>query len=578
MSEIIQADQHRFSARRIKEVPRWLLEISPAQESYTNHGILAELYNSSRGLYQYLMRDVFSEETKSSSLYRQFQNGYTRYVIWAHDYGAHDGELDTRLQDSQRPYNLTLKVLIRIGSILQNIYSTHTTLKSDRKLQVLFQDISAVVDGGLYKFIHHFDHSDDESDMSDDDDLLINEEDPVADDEALRHAIEELLVEIGYLSDLGPILEEPVPDHPTEEPPPFKIDDTEGPTRYFVNRVLSRFPKCNHKLANTLGKANWSSTIRLLAKRKAALEPGPTNVDMDNPVGETPRFKDSALGSSLPTGFHTDPILHTSSYETTLISYCEDGTTRARIPPLPSDIDEGQFFPCITCGRNIEKRDIKSWKRHLLADLQPWVCCQTSCPCESTFMNREEWVAHLYRGQKDHPEWDEKTCPLCQTVITEGGRAALSHVARHLEEISLAAVPCYPKDDDDHDSYDDERTGSEISSSIIAASLKLFGFGHKPTKKSLTKTSPSTENIASKAEKEESQSKTGHISSTNAADEAVDDTAWMAMKPPCPNPRSARYWYCCSCNFGPMTVETTRDCVYCLQHRRCASCTQPIEI
>ncbi|KAK6949935.1 hypothetical protein Daesc_008258 [Daldinia eschscholtzii] len=503
MSEIIQTDQHRLSAQRVKEVPRWLLDISPAQESYTNYGILAELYNASRGLYQSLMRDIFSEKTKSSSLYRQFQNGYTRYVIWAYDNGAHDGELDTRLQDSQRSHNLTLKVLIRI------VYSTHTTLKSDRKLQCLFQDISAVVDGGLYKFIHHFDHSDNESDISDDDDLLINEEDPVADDEALRHAIEELLVEIGYLSDLGPILEEPVPDHPTEEPPPFKIDDTEGPTRYFVNRVLSRFPKCNHKLASTLGKANWSSTIRLLAKRKAALEPGPTNVDMDNPVDEAPRFKDSALGSSLPTGFHTDPILHASSYETTLISYREDGTTRARIPPLPSDIEE---------------------VLELIFSLG---------------------------GQKDHPEWDDKTCPLCQTVITEGGRAALSHVARHLEEISLMALPCYPKDDDDHDGHDDGGTGSEISSIITATSLELFGFKHEPIKKSSTKTSPSTENIASKAEKEESQSKTGHIPSTNAADEAVDDTARTAMKPSYPNPRAARYWYCCSCDFGPMTVVTT---------------------
>ncbi|KAI1465243.1 uncharacterized protein F4812DRAFT_462088 [Daldinia caldariorum] len=416
------------------------------EESQKRHVILTELYNTSRDLYQALMGSIFEGKSKSGSLYRQFQNGYTRYIIWAHDYGAQDGELDNQLRSARRLRNLTIKVLIRIGSILVHVYGMHEPIKADSKLWDLCINVLAAMQRALYEFLLDFDRSDGESDTSDDEDLIVDGEGFDDHDELLQHATEELLTEIGYLSDMGPMFEEPIPDHATEEQPSISIYGTGDPMEYFVYKVMERFPKCGYELANTLGKANWNSTMSSVAKRQTVL---------DNPDSEA---TDLAIRTSLATRSHGDSHLPIGSDKATLLSYLDNVTNRAMIPPLTRGIGASQLFRCITCGKNLEKQGVKSWKRHLLADLQPWVCFQASCSCNSTFANREEWVEHLYRQQQDHPEWDDKTCPLCQAIIADGGRAALSHMARHLEEVSLALYVLHHFES----SYDDDDGSAEI--------------------------------------------------------------------------------------------------------------------
>lgn len=36
---------------------------------------------------------------------------------------------------------------------------------------------------------------------------------------------------------------------------------------------------------------------------------------------------------------------------------------------------------------------------------------------------------------------------------------------------------------------------------------------------------------------------------------------------------STKFWYCCSCGFGPMTVANTPSCIQCHRHPHCANCT-----
>ncbi|KAI0138655.1 hypothetical protein F4776DRAFT_663024 [Hypoxylon sp. NC0597] len=414
------------------KVRRWQLDISQEKDA---HGIIFQLYDASRDLYQAFMRDLRSKKHITKSLHRRLQSGYTQYVVWAGDYEVLNGSLDLRLEKSQRLRRFTIKLLMSICAILMKACSVHISKKLNAELPSLWQAASTATEEASRILHSTSTYPDTESDTSD-------EEEPDAEDGSFKNTIETLLNDIGHLIDLGPRLEEPVPDCPGGEQPgpkssskeqlaPPKPSELWNPVRYFVDRVLAKFPKCDSNLASALGQANWDSLRRLHEKREATKHRSKESIEDKVTI-----FQDSGLGTSLPT---TDP------YAATITSYVEGGVTRTKIPPLPSDVKKGQMFPCIACGRNIKKQDMRTWKRHLLADLQPWVCCQTSCPCSHTpFATRKEWIEHLRKGHSTHPEWDDKTCPICTDVVP-GGLVAISHVAHHLEEISLAALPCSPE-------------------------------------------------------------------------------------------------------------------------------------
>ncbi|KAI0844866.1 hypothetical protein F5Y00DRAFT_266187 [Daldinia vernicosa] len=427
MSEITQLNREDPTIRPVSRVYQWLLDTSQ-EDDECRDGIITRLFNAGHDLYTALMRASPPSKTLSKSLYRQLQSGYSHYIVWARDYDVESGGLDSLLQNSRQLYTFVVEILVNTCVALRDVQDTSES-------------------------------SDSESDTSSDENQDSNEN--------LQNTIETLLTEIECLLDLGPRLEEPVFDCYTEEQtaslrPPI----TSGPARHFVDIVLTKFPKCDIDLAIALGQANWDSTLRLQEKRNVTITlESPHEIAVHKPATI---FQDSGPGSSLPKR---------SLCETTILSsnggdVNGDEPTGARIPPLPSEREVGQFFSCMICGEHIKKQNTRVWKRHLLSDLQPWICCQIACPCDrKPFETRGEWVEHLYKGHKSHPEWDDKTCPLCLMVINEGGITTLSHLSRHLEEISLAALPCYPEDDDD-----DEDEDKSIALSLGIASMSQSSF------------------------------------------------------------------------------------------------------
>lgn len=93
-------------------------------------------------------------------------------------------------------------------------------------------------------------------------------------------------------------------------------------------------------------------------------------------------------------------------------------------------------------------------RRHLYIDLQPYVCLDTSCQrSDSTFSNRANWLQHLALDHGMEPKWEQIECPLCGDEAGPGKTAITTHLGRHLEEISLSALPAAP----------DSETNSETS-------------------------------------------------------------------------------------------------------------------
>lgn len=81
-------------------------------------------------------------------------------------------------------------------------------------------------------------------------------------------------------------------------------------------------------------------------------------------------------------------------------------------------------------------------RRHIYFDLQPYVCLDVSCPHSgTTFETREKWISHLALDHEMEPKWDSIECPFCKHVTGSGKLAVTKHLAEHLEEISLSALP-----------------------------------------------------------------------------------------------------------------------------------------
>jgi hypothetical protein len=102
-----------------------------------------------------------------------------------------------------------------------------------------------------------------------------------------------------------------------------------------------------------------------------------------------------------------------------------------------------------------------AWKKHVYLDLQPYTCYLQSCFSVSTpFDTRDQWAEHLDLEHNLGPEWNSIRCPLCEEETGDGRIKVTLHVASHLEEIALAAIPASVED---CESSDTESVASEFS-------------------------------------------------------------------------------------------------------------------
>jgi hypothetical protein len=105
---------------------------------------------------------------------------------------------------------------------------------------------------------------------------------------------------------------------------------------------------------------------------------------------------------------------------------------------------------------------INSLRKHLFADLQPYVCPWDQCLGNTTtFRSRNAWVNHLGQEHTLASHWNGLACPRCLESVGDGLGAVSVHIARHLEDIALAAIPRNVDSDDGSNSEGDALTSAE---------------------------------------------------------------------------------------------------------------------
>ena len=135
-------------------------------------------------------------------------------------------------------------------------------------------------------------------------------------------------------------------------------------------------------------------------------------------VAKQTEFRDDASSSGLSQ----------TSCATSLLE--GDGAT---IPPLPSEWEPDKPFECPYYFFIIRIHDVRSWKRHIFRDLQPYICTFSECSTSNRlYDSRREWYSHENRSHR----LDNFNCQLCQEILGSSKQRE-RHVGRHLEELAL---------------------------------------------------------------------------------------------------------------------------------------------
>ncbi|KAF5575530.1 ankyrin repeat [Fusarium pseudocircinatum] len=406
--------------------------------------VTARLCDAALGFYKELLRHLSKQLDVPKLIRMSLQRTYSLMVLWSDGYGVREGELDDILAKSRNIRRAALKILSSIANILLDDLAGLRPLVvkfASESLDDLSLPLIAMCAEASY-LIH--DDTDSSSDSSSDGSLGSKVDD-------MSEIIQDLRTDVECLVELDPLVRNPVPDTSSQKQKHLETSDW-VPQQAFCDKVEQRFPGADKSLILRLGEANWlryrSCQELRLAEEEFAKELQPESKEDHKTVAGS-RFHDSGLGTSLPT---------MSSYAETVMTYSGSDGQRTRIPRLSEEAKQGKRFPCVACGR-----------RHLYSDLQPYLCLETECDM-SSFRNRNDWVSHLALEHYE-PDWKSISCPLCFEITEQGKSAITRHLASHLEEISLSAIPSNPDEDASDVSFDAEAMSNASRSSTKSNGL-----------------------------------------------------------------------------------------------------------
>ncbi|KAL8955250.1 MAG: hypothetical protein Q9193_006826 [Seirophora villosa] len=228
--------------------------------------------------------------------------------------------------------------------------------------------------------------------------------------------------------------------------------------------VRDKFPQVNQRLVVSLGWANTRRRKYFIYRLRQSLKTKWATADptTDDPVpddatwetaDESGQTATSTTSESVASSFQTrymdyeDSSAGSDFSQTSFVPSLAMGET-SDMPPPPKNWAAGKLVQCPYCFCSILIRNTRAWTRHVFTDLRPYSCPYEGCPWEERqHAERREWFAHIERSH----EIDDLRCPLCQT-LEESTKQLENHLARHLEELALFALPRRLKGDDDNES------------------------------------------------------------------------------------------------------------------------------
>ncbi|KAF4459336.1 serine threonine kinase [Fusarium albosuccineum] len=337
----------------------------------------------------------------------------------------------------------------------------------------------------------------------------LDEHDTISDSSSsineLVECFEDISTYIDCLMDLSLAIENPVLD---PEPTDPNLPASQSPETFdvsphalaFCRKIRDRFPEVDRWLVERLGEANArrASALTEMRERREALTHLNAMISekADWSVGgqeesciqseslfsnSQPRATETTR-STIPPGsiFDTsnpdyprgppsprNPIRHAvrrPSGTLSIVSFASFSTKasaitegRPRVPPLPEEALEGKTFSCLACCQEI----------HGGITRKNWNCTSDTKLYNSTL----DWIDHEARHRPQG--WQSSQCPFCDKKFPSVSLSSYyKHVANHLREISLTALPVPQSPESDAEDFDsvDEALSNNLEPDMDGAS------------------------------------------------------------------------------------------------------------
>ncbi|PGH30734.1 hypothetical protein GX50_06496 [[Emmonsia] crescens] len=263
-------------------------------------------------------------------------------------------------------------------------------------------------------------------------------------------------------------------------------------TQFDIQHVEQKFPNAERWLAQRLGKAITKRREYLKGRErhheKLAQGAVATTTALFADNSNTEAGQRTLLSETTATTFVDDSAaigLYTAGgdadtgpapSETSYASTVGDDT-KLHLPPLPEEAESNPHgFECPYCYYLISVRGPLSWARHIFDDLQPYICTFRDCPTPNkTYDRRRAWFNHEKTAHRSArlPQGDFRSvllqsagpvdklsavgCPLCRETVPNL-HLLERHLARHLEQLALFAMP---RDINDDNNQRDSQEGDD---------------------------------------------------------------------------------------------------------------------
>ncbi|CRK22415.1 hypothetical protein BN1723_002855 [Verticillium longisporum] len=455
----LSRQKERLDLSRIDE---WDISLAFSDSKSVTSRLCIEVVRAFRSV----LRRVKSRKDLPRSLSHRLDKSCGSLTLWAAGYGVREGELDDALAKSRSLRRSISELLLSIGKAVSEELIPRLGLGDDASVDVsslraATADASAALSEDRRRRNRASPGAKDDSSSSSSSSSSFSSGEEMYE---LDDATEDIANAVRCLLDLDSLIEAPAADQiqPEEHVNP-SIEISCSPHQRFSERIAYRFPLAHGELVDRLARANLDRLQRTQMERRRnvltkqepeqSAVPSVVEVDQVSRTEGSTKFNDSGLGSSVRTA---------SAYAETTMSYRQNESHSVRIPPLPAGAKLGVCFECMACNRTVSIRSNSAWKKHLYLDLKPWVCHDISCAYgDRPFPNRREWVNHLAQHHDFEVSSETINCPLCHEKMSEEKLKVIAHLAAHLEEISLAALPPMAESEEDSSHAEEESTDND---------------------------------------------------------------------------------------------------------------------
>ncbi|PKY03643.1 hypothetical protein P168DRAFT_304997 [Aspergillus campestris IBT 28561] len=217
--------------------------------------------------------------------------------------------------------------------------------------------------------------------------------------------------------------------------------------------IRDKYPEIHADLADRLGRAisHRRAVLRYNERHRQKLSHGLGEI-LDEDL-------DSSQTSSIPSNTNTleyrdNPVVSIDSDSrsiNTQTSYADStfqSETKITVPPLPSESEGGTPYECPYCFYIISIFNHHSWARHVFRDIMAYSCVFPDCPTPyQLYATRGEWYEHLEcQHLQELNDQARSDCLFCGMNFPST-KTLKRHIARHLQELALFALPPSHTDD-----------------------------------------------------------------------------------------------------------------------------------